>query len=219
MSPDAPLIFVRALHFWAVATLFGGAGFLLVLRRRPPPAIAVLRTAVVVAAVTGVCWFALVFAAMAGGAGALGDPDAWAAFATAPFGPPWLARLALCAVALASIAAHRPAPFVWLGAALVIDQAWLGHTADGPALGFVVYWLHVVSGFAWVGALVMLCVVMAAERRIPRDAMAIFAWLGVPVVITLIGGGLCAASPPGISSPRPTAASSWPSSWCWRRCC
>ena len=199
MSPDAPLILVRALHFWAVATLFGGAGFLLALRRRPPRADVALRVAAVVAAASGAAWFAMVFTGMAGGAAALGDGDAWAAFAAAPFGAPWLARLALCVIAPALIAARNPAPFAWLGAALVIDQAWLGHTADGPALGLVVYWLHVGAGFAWVGALVMLCVVALAERRVPRDGMAIFARLGLPMVVALVAGGLVEANLRGMT--------------------
>ncbi len=199
MNPDAPLILVRALHVCAVATLFGGAGFLLVLRRRPLGAVAVLRTAAVAAASTGFCWFALVFAAVAGGTGALVEPEAWSAFATAPFGPPWLARLALCAVAPALVAARRPALFCWLGAALLIDQAWLGHAANGPALGLAVYWLHVGSGFAWVGALVMLVAGVRSERRVPRDGLAIFAWLGVPIVITLVVAGLVEAALRGVT--------------------
>lgn len=199
MSLDAPLILVRALHFWAVATLFGGGGFLLALRRLPAGGVALLRIAAVSAAVTGVGWFALVFTAVAGSSGALVEPEAWSAFAEAPFGPPWLARLALCALAPAMVAVRRPAPFVWLGIALVIDQAWLGHAAGGPPLGLAFYWLHVGSAFAWVGALVMLCTVILAERRVPRDGMAIFAWLGVPVVITLVGGGLVEAALRGVT--------------------
>lgn len=199
MSSDAPLILVRALHFWAAATLFGGAGFLLVLRRLPAGTLALLRVAAGAAALTGVGWFVLVFTAVAGSGGALVEPDAWAAFAAAPFGSPWLARLALCAVAAALVAARRPALFCWLGAALVIDQAWLGHAANGPPLGVAFYWLHVGSGFAWVGALVMLCAVAHAERRTPRDGLAIFAWLGVPIVITLVGGGLVEAALRGVT--------------------
>ena len=164
----------------------------------PAGAVALLRAAAVIVALAGAGWFALVFAAVAGGTGALVDPEAWSAFAAAPFGPPWLARLALCTVALGMVAVRRPAPFCGLGAALVVDQAWLGHATDGPPLGLVGYWLHVGSGLAWVGALAMLCVVVAAERRMPRDGLAIFAWLGVPLVVTLVGGGLVEAALRGV---------------------
>ena len=208
MSQGAPLILVRALHFWAVATLFGGAGFLLVLGRRPPKAAYLLRVAAVIAAATGAGWFALVFAAVAGSTSALGDPDAWADFAGAPFGPPWLVRLALCGAALAAVLARRPVPFVLIGAALVVNQAWLGHAASGPSLGLVFYWLHVGAGFAWVGALVMLCVTTLAERGVPRDGVAIFAWLGVPVVVSLVGGGLAEAALRGVT-PADVAATTY----------
>ena len=199
MSPDAALILVRALHFWAVATLFGGSGFLLALQRRPKAAELVLRIAAGAAAATGAAWFALVFTSVAGGAAALVDGDAWAGFAAAPFGAPWLVRLALCALAIAAVAARKPAHFAWLGAALVIDQAWLGHAADGPPLGLVFYWLHVGAGFAWVGALVMICVVAFAERRVPRDGLAIFSRFGLPLVVALVAGGLVEAALRGLT--------------------
>ena len=198
MSPDAALILVRALHFWAVATLFGGSGFLLALQRRPKAAELVLRIAAGAAAATGAAWFALVFTSVAGGAAALVDGDAWG-FAAAPFGAPWLVRLALCALAVATIAARKPAHFAWFGAALVIDQAWLGHAADGPPLGLVFYWLHVGAGFAWVGALVMICVVAFAERRVPRDGLAIFSRFGLPLVVALVAGGLVEAALRGLT--------------------
>ena len=60
---------------------------------------------------------------------------------------------------------------VWLiiSAGLIIDQAWLGHAANGGdspfgAVMIVVYAIHVLGGAAWVGGLPVL-----ALHTCPRD--------------------------------------------------
>lgn len=193
------LILARTLHFWALAVMLGGAGFVALLRRELGPwPRRVLRGAAVLAALSGIAWFTGVFVDVTGDRAALLDPDQWSAFMTSAFGPPWAIQLGLSGVALGLVAATRPAPVLAVGVLLALDQAWLGHaaTATGGAavLAIASYWLHVLAGLAWVGALVMLCVVGVAERRVPRDGLGLFSDLGIVLVATVLASGIVNAS-------------------------
>lgn len=199
---DPALVVARALHFWAVATLFGGAGLALALRRRQHVVILTLRVAAAIAAASGVAWFATVFLDVTGAVTGFVDRDMWNAFLGAPFGLPWLARLVLCLVAAGLAVRCERLPFLVLGACLVIDQAWLGHAATGVGYETLVqllfYWMHVLAGFTWVGALVMLCVVAVEEKRVPRDGLALFSGLGPLVVAAIVASGVVNASLRGV---------------------
>lgn len=187
------LIAARTVQFWAVALLFGGAGFMLALSRRTRLAVPALRSAALAAAVSGLAWFVIVFVDVTGGVDGLADPEAWSAFFGAPFGLPWLVRLCLCGVALGATALRAPAAFLAVGLLLVLDQAWLGHAANGHGLGAAVrivgYWPHVLAGFAWVGALTMVCVLAIDDRAMPSDGLALFSKFGVAVVAVLVASG------------------------------
>lgn len=194
---QAALIVARTLHFWATAFLFGGAGFLLALGRRNAVAVPGLRVAAPVAAISGLAWFALVFVDLTGGIDGLGDPEAWSAFFDAPFGMPWLVRVCLCGAAFGLTLVRAPSVFLATGTLLLLDQAWLGHAAAAhgtdAAAQIALYWVHVLAGSAWVGALTMVCILAAAEGRVPRDGLALFSKYGVVLVAVLLASGIANA--------------------------
>lgn len=199
------LIAVRALHFWSVAILFGGGGFLFLLgSEKAPSGVRVLRLAASTAALTGLAWFLLTFVNVTGEAGELLQLPQWVAFMNSPFGPPWAAQLALGMGALALCALSRPALFAAVGAALAVDQAWLGHAAVATGgLGVTAvasYATHVLAGFGWIGALTMLFVALRgihapADRRTPqttevaRDGLALFSTIGLFMVAAIFASG------------------------------
>lgn len=193
------LLVARTLHFWALAPMVGGAGFLLLLKRPVgAPAMQVLRLASLVVSLSGLAWFACVYVDVTGDPAALLDRDDWIAFVSASFGPPWAIRLGLLVVVLALPLSNSPFPFLFFGCLLAIDQTWLGHAAAGigssaPAQ-IAFYAIHVLAGLTWVGALMMLCVVGFAERRVPRDGLKLFSDGGMTIVAAIIASGIVNAS-------------------------
>jgi putative copper resistance protein D len=198
------LVLIRWLHFVAVFVLFGAAFFWFYtpgpLPRTRRATGRLLSVAAVAAALAGLGWIAAIIATMAGGWASLGDADALSAFLFAtPFGGPAAFRLILLAAALVAVfapmgEAARLRAYAVTGALLLVDQAWLGHAAEGGAPTIAVYAVHVLAGAAWLGGLPPLLFALreadAADRRAILEA---FSDMGLIAVAALVCGGLGSA--------------------------
>ncbi len=169
-----------------------------------------LRVAAVVAAVSGVAWLAAIIANMAGaGFDKAVDPETLNLFFyQTQFGPVAAIRLILLAAAVV-LAALPGGGRAWLsaqmhiGALLLINQAWLGHAAEGGAgmwgaFMLSVYSVHVLAGAAWLGGLPPLLFALRetrgrgddATRRQTLDLLARFSVVALPAVGLIVASGL-----------------------------
>ena len=204
------LVAARWIHFTAIFALFGCPVACLLLRGSAETARVLgaagylLRVAAVVAALSGLAWIAALITNMAGGFADAATPDTLNAFFfETQFGSVVIVRLILLALAVLVIALPRGirlgAWFV-VGAGLLIDQAWLGHAANGGAslygaLMIAVYSIHVLAGAAWVGGLPVLLFALFA-RRCAADNVAIlsrYSILAASAVTLILLSGLANA--------------------------
>ncbi len=188
------LVLARWIHFAAVFVLFGSAFFWFYMddRRRfaesggLPGALhattVLLRVAAPVAAISGTIWLAGLLANMTNGFASVLDPEMLRTFFwQTQFGPVAILRLTL--LALAVVVALLPwqnrafySVILHIGALLLINQAWLGHAAEGGAgaygaLMLVVYSVHVLAAGAWVGGLPPLLFALVEQRHFnPSEA-------------------------------------------------
>jgi copper resistance protein D len=179
------LVAARWGHFAAVFALFGCPLSLLLTRGAAPAttelifnaANRLLQIAAVTAALSGLAWIAALIVNIAGSFADAATPDTLNAFFfETPFGPIVIARLILLAAGVLALALPRRPRFgVWLGvgAGLIVDQAWLGHAANGGAslfgaVAILLYAIHVLSGAAWVGGLPILLLALAQREPAKR---------------------------------------------------
>jgi putative copper resistance protein D len=179
------LLAARWVHFASVFALFGSPFFWVYLNGDYPRARreteALLRGSALVAALSGLLWLAGIVANMAGGFDSVLDSATLDAFFfQTQFGPVVVLRLVLLAASV--VAAFAPmrgqARFQALGAiggALLINQAWLGHAAEGVGARAVLmvsaYSVHVLAAAAWLGSLPPLLFVLRELRDRPaREA-------------------------------------------------
>ena len=124
------------------------------------------------------------------------------------FGPVAAIRLILlaAAVVLAALPGAVERGFrrrSHIGALLLIDQAWLGHAAEGGAgmwgaLMLSVYCVHVLAGAAWLGGLPPLLFALReargrgddATRRQTLDLLARFSVVALPAVGLIVASGI-----------------------------
>ncbi len=167
-----------------------------------------LRLAAPVAVLSGLGWIAAIIANMAGGLEKVADPQTLSLFFTqTQFGPVVEIRLALFAIALGlaawpMAADSRRRAMIPLGAALLIDQAWLGHAAEGSgvwgAFMLAVYGAHVLASAAWLGGLPPLLFALREARgpgddearRRPVDLLLRFSVIATPAVALIVASGL-----------------------------
>lgn len=199
MTADPLLVAARAIHFAALLVLFGSALFPFYAPEAAAPLRGILskilRVAALVAVPSGLLWLALMAADMAGGFSEVFDPDFLRIFfLETPFGAPVAARLALFVGLLAfGLWPSDDAPWrgfgLFLGAGLLIDQAWLGHAAQGQVVVLpALYVLHVLAGAFWLGALPPL---LSALRPDPATPILLrrFSHLATPIVLALLASG------------------------------
>jgi putative copper resistance protein D len=185
------IVFARWIHFAALLVLFGSPLFWLYAGRgrgfsdgdaARRATTQLLRAAAPVAAISGLFWLAGIVANMTNGFASLVDPEMLRLFFTqTQFGPVAVLRLALLASAV--LVALLPwghggflAAMGLIGALLLLDQAWLGHAAEGGAgfygaLLIAVYGVHVLAAGAWVGGLPPLLFALFEQSRLsPGEA-------------------------------------------------
>jgi copper resistance protein D len=175
------LVTARWIHFAALFILFGGPLSFLVVRGADNAGAArigdalhrLLPIVATLAAISGLAWIAALIANMVGDfAEAATRETLQAFFFQTQFGPIVAIRLALLAAAMAVLALPRDIRFgTWLvvSTGLLINQAWLGHAANGGASLFGAamigaYVIHVLAGAAWVGGLPVLLFALFAGR-------------------------------------------------------
>jgi putative copper resistance protein D len=204
------LVLARWVHFGSVFILFGtplfwlGMGGEFFRARRATDGL--LRWAAPVAALSGLVWLGALVANMAGGFDRLFDRETLTLFFfQTEFGPVAFLRLFLLggavAVAASPGAAWRAA-LMGIGALLLVDQAWLGHAAEGGAglwgaLMILAYSAHVLAAAAWLGGLPPLFFVLQAaqdrggaeEIGNPVAALKHFSVVALPAVALILISG------------------------------
>ena len=182
------LALARWLHFTSLFALFGGAIFpfclgdaTATLNELPWTAawtLRLLRASALLVFGSGLAWLVASLATMSGGfAGALDPAFLRVFFGETPFGLIEEVRLGLLAVLLAtalypmSARAGQFGAIAIASAALLVEQAWLGHAAEGgdSAYGWAMilsYAVHVLAGAVWIGGLpVLLLVILETGGR------------------------------------------------------
>lgn len=206
------LVAARWAHFIALFVLFGAPLSCLLARgvkeqdaqiifRRTDRLLQVLA---VIAAASGLVWIAALIANMAGSfADAATAETLRAFFFKTQFGPVVIIRLILLATIVLAIALPlrlRLSAWLLLAGGLLIDQAWLGHAANGGATLFgalviAVYSVHVLAGAAWVGGLPVILFTLflpiATEQR--TKILLRFSALATVAVILIITTGVANA--------------------------
>jgi putative copper resistance protein D len=204
------LVLARWVHFASVFILFGAPLLWLGMKgeffRARRATDRLLRWAAPVAALSGLVWLGALIANMAGGFDKLFDRETLTLFFfQTQFGPVAFLRLFLLGVAVAVAASPRKAAragLMGIGALLLIDQAWLGHAAEGGvglwgALMILVYSLHVLAAAAWLGGLPPLFFVLkeaqgqgaTEETGNPVTALTHFSVLALPAVALILVSG------------------------------
>lgn len=204
----AVLLLTRWVHFAAAFALFGSALYWMFMpddfpRARRATDI-LLRWAAPVAAISGVGWLGAMLANMAGGFGAVVDGEALSLFFfQTQFGPAAALRLVLlAALVVVARGSGRLTPVCVFGAALLVDQAWFGHAAEGGAgargaLMIGVYGVHVLAGAAWLGGLPPLLFSLReargfgaeSARRLTLAVLLRFSAMGVVAVALIVLSG------------------------------
>ncbi len=208
----ALLLLTRWIHFASVFALFGSALFWTYTPGAFPGARRatdlLLRVAAPVAVLSGLGWIAAIIATMADGLEKIADPQTLSLFFNqTKFGPVVEIRLALFVLALGLAAwpmateARRRA-MIPVGAALLIDQAWLGHAAEGSgawgALMLGVYCAHVLAAAVWLGGLPPLLFALRETRgrgddetrRRTVELLLRFSVIAMPAVGLIVASGL-----------------------------
>lgn len=203
------LVAARWVHFAALFVLFGCPLSVLLTcgakdaARIFPATDRLLRAAAVVAAISGLAWIATLIANMTGGFAEAASPDTLDAFFFATqFGPVVIIRLILLAAALLAMILPRQLRFkAWLliGALLLLDQAWLGHAANGGAnpagaMMIAAYAVHVLAGAAWVGGFpVLLFALLAREPCDNAAVLSRYSLLATAAVVLILLSGIANA--------------------------
>jgi putative copper resistance protein D len=205
------LVLARWVHFASVFILFGSPLFWLGMEggffRARRATDLMLCWAAPVAAASGPVWLGAIIANMAGGFDMLFDPETLSLFFfQTQFGPVAFLRLLLLVGAVAIAVAALPgrawrAALMGIGALLLVDQAWLGHAAEGGAglwgaLMIFVYSLHALAAAAWLGGLPPLFFVLKAQRpggaeeaANPVAALTHFSIMALPAVALILASG------------------------------
>jgi copper resistance protein D len=224
MSPDAVLLVVRFVHFWAVFGLFGtalfglyagGAARALVGPKLGGP-VALMSVA---ALLSGIIWLLVEAAHFGGDWGAAGDADTVSAvmFQTG-FGKLWLWRLLLAAALLPIVTMERgPARdglLLAVSAMLAGSLGLTGHAAmDTGARGILHqtgHALHLLAVGAWIGGLLPLARLLAARppEAVRADVLHRFSTIGIVAVGAILLTGLLNATLIA-GSPIPSLSTGW----------
>lgn len=212
LAIPALLLLTRWIHFASVFILFGSALFWTYTPGAFPGARRTtdisLRVAAPVAVLSGLGWIAAIIANMADGLDKVADPQTLSLFFTQTrFGPVVEIRLALFVLALGlaawpMAADSRRRAMIPVGAALLIDQAWLGHAAEGSGAGGAlmvgVYGVHVLAAAAWLGGLPPLLFALRETRgqgdeetrRRTIELLPRFSVVAMPAVALIVASGL-----------------------------
>lgn len=224
MSPDAVLLIVRLVHFWAVFGLFGTALFGLYAGRDAralvgPKLGGPVALMSVAALGSGIIWLLVEAAHFGGDWSAAGDADTLSAvvFQTG-FGKLWLWRLLLAATLLPIVTMERgPARdglLIAVSAMLAGSLGLAGHAAmDTGGRGVahqVNHAAHLLAVGAWLGGLLPLARLLAGrpDEATRADTLHRFSTVGIIAVGIILVTGIVNASMLA-GSPIPSLATAW----------
>jgi len=215
------LIISRWLQFTALFVLFGASLFWFYmgrerwsdgpngLPRTRHATIILLRIAAPAAVISGVAWLAGILANMTGGFSDIVQPETLRLFFfQTGFGSISMIRLILLAAALAAVVLPindrtRFTALLPVSAALLVNQAWLGHAAEGGS-GFYGaamiggYSIHILAAAAWAGGLPPLLFALIEQRSLdandarPRtlDILSRYSLMGMAAVTLIVISGI-----------------------------
>jgi putative copper resistance protein D len=208
------LVVSRFLHYASILGLFGGALFPIYARAMPPTQ-AKLATwsrgwmigSVILGLASGLAWFALTAASMAGDLRSALDPNVlMTVVRSTSFGPLWLARLALVAGVLLAVLIRRRRPATWttviFGGLALAGLAGTGHARLPDGVGGVIHAtadaVHLLAAGVWLGGLWPLGVALTwasrtagAEDDLEAGRMlSRFSGVGYVAVAVLVASGL-----------------------------
>ena len=208
---DELIIASRAVHFAAVALLFGAPLFRLAVAPKQAGVTAggsLEIGAAIAALVSGIGWFAGVAADMGGSWADAATPDILQAVAfDTRFGHLWIGRLVLLLALIAVEALGHPSRgrdgvLTLLAAAFAASLVGVGHGMTGSGHGAEIAWLHMLADMvhllcaaAWIGGLV--CLGLLLHRAITgretldvaRAAVRRFSGVGYGAVALLLVSG------------------------------
>ena len=207
---EAGLIASRFLHYTAVLILFGVAFLPLYAfpdraGQRSARSDSWLRRsslwAGLVALLSSVPWLAFTTANMAGTPSAAADWESLRSVVLdTAFGRVWLVRLALVSLTVGLIWLHRDSPnrgrvlLALLAAALLASLAGVGHTQQSEGVGSVIHVgadaLHLLAAGAWIGGLLALAHILAADQEDVGQVLMRFSGMGYVAVAVLLASGL-----------------------------
>jgi copper resistance protein D len=219
-----PTVIARWIHFASVFVLFGSSLFWFYMPREHslahPGQLAktlaattiMLRIAAPVAAISGAAWLGCTLINMTSDFHSVVDPeDLRLLFTATPIGTVCTFRCALLPIAV--VIAFLPwvgrlwySALLFIGALLLISQAWLGHAAQGGAglygaIMITVYATHVLAGGAWVGGLPPLLFGLVEQRRCgpyearecTLDILSRFSAMAMVAVTLIVASGIANA--------------------------
>jgi putative copper resistance protein D len=208
---DELIIAARAVHFTAIALLFGAPLFRLAVA---PPGMKLGPTrwieplAALAALLSGLAWFAGVAASMAGSWSDALTPDIMAAVTEdTRFGRLWVVRLTwmvaiMVVLAIAKPSRPRDIGLLLLSAATMVSLVGVGHgmagSGDVASIHMVADMVHLLCAATWIGGLFFLGLVVrdaVAPSATPPDRDALrqtlrrFSHIGYGAVALLVGSG------------------------------
>ena len=196
------LVAARWIHFASLSIVVGSEAFLLFISGLASTDLPsrLLRAASIVAATSGAAWLGGTIANVAGPEALLDPVLLRVFFIDTPFGAPFAVRMALLGalVVIASLplrpSLSRPA-LLSLGSMLLVEQAWLGHAAQGGRYGSAMvfaYATHVLAAATWAGSLPALSLATWQARDKGAKTPAIlkrYSVLAVPCVVLVVVSG------------------------------
>jgi copper resistance protein D len=208
---DDLIIAARAVHFTAIALLFGAPLFRLAVA---PPGMKLGRArwieplAALAALLSGLAWFAGVAASMAGSWSDALTPDILAAVTEdTRFGRLWVVRLAWIVAIMAVLALAKPSRLrdiglLVLSAATMASLVGVGHGMAGSggvaSIHMVADMVHLLCAATWIGGLFFLGLAVREalapsaappDRDALRQALRRFSHIGYGAVALLVGSG------------------------------
>ena len=189
----------RALHFFSLALLFGGALFEIMARKNIPsldPAPLPWRRAAILALLTALAWLGLVAGQMSGDWNKALDPQTITTVLTGThFGTVFIGRaLILLALLVAAFAGRIRWMAVLAGAALAAISL-TSHAAASSPLHFELVGatndaIHLLSAAFWIGGLAWLLALFTGGRNLLLPALGLFSDRGMIAVLLLVMTGI-----------------------------
>ena len=189
----------RALHFFSLALLFGGALFEGMARKNIPglaPAPLPWRRAAILALLTALAWLGLAAGQMSGDWAKAIDPQTLTTVLTGTrFGAVFIGRTLILLGLVAGAFAGRVRLVVVLAGAALTAISLTSHAAASSPLHFEAVGatndaIHLLTAAFWIGGLAWLLALFTGGRNMLLPALALFSNRGLVAVLLLVMTGI-----------------------------